>query len=70
MTKKIAKWEKDGFVLQSFQAGFAEKYYEDCFSKHSSEIDYLTGVRELIEKRMLSATTTGLSTTLTGLILC
>ncbi|MBL6538634.1 hypothetical protein JNG37_07775 [Streptococcus suis] len=43
MTKKIAKWEKDGFVLQSFQAGLAEKYYEDCFSKPSAEIDYLTG---------------------------
>lgn len=43
MTKKIAKWEKDGFVLQSFQAGFAEKYYEDCFTKPSVEIDRLTG---------------------------
>ncbi|HEM6156090.1 TPA: GNAT family N-acetyltransferase [Streptococcus suis] len=43
MTKKIAKWEKDGFVLQSFQAGFAEKYYEDCFTKPSAEIDRLTG---------------------------
>ncbi len=43
MTKKIAKWEKDGFVLQSFEEGFAEKYYEDCFTKPSAEIDRLTG---------------------------
>lgn len=43
MTKKIAKWEKDGFVLQSFEEGLAEKYYEDCFTKPSAEIDRLTG---------------------------
>ncbi|HFI0273568.1 TPA: GNAT family N-acetyltransferase [Streptococcus suis] len=43
MTKKITRWERDGFVLQSFQPGFAEKYYEDCFTKLSAEIDRLTG---------------------------
>ncbi|HEM3614523.1 TPA: hypothetical protein U1C23_001378 [Streptococcus suis] len=43
MTKKIARWERDGFVLHSFQPGFAEKYYEDCFTKPSAEIDRLTG---------------------------
>ncbi|MGT2711156.1 GNAT family N-acetyltransferase [Streptococcus oriscaviae] len=29
--------------MQSFEAGFAEKYYEDCFTKPSAEIDRLTG---------------------------
>ncbi|RRR53813.1 hypothetical protein EI998_03480 [Streptococcus suis] len=43
MTKNIIKWEKDGFILQSFQVGFAEKYYEDCFTKPSVEIYRLTG---------------------------
>ncbi|HFR3551056.1 TPA: GNAT family N-acetyltransferase [Streptococcus suis] len=43
MIKKTAKWEKDSFVLQSFQTGFAEKYYEDCFTKPSVEIYRLTG---------------------------
>ncbi|HFU4203433.1 TPA: GNAT family N-acetyltransferase [Streptococcus suis] len=42
MTKKVAKWEKEGFILKSFEAGFAEKYYEDCFTKPSAEIDRLT----------------------------
>lgn len=53
MTKNIIKWEKDGFILQSFQVGFAEKYYEDCFTKPSVEIDRLTGSSGTYKKEVV-----------------
>ncbi|MCI5648173.1 MAG: GNAT family N-acetyltransferase [Fusicatenibacter sp.] len=43
MKKHTAKWEKDGWMIRSFQKGEEEKYYNECFEIPDEEVNRLTG---------------------------
>ncbi|MDY2937161.1 MAG: GNAT family protein [Fusicatenibacter sp.] len=43
MEKYTAEWERNGYLLRSFQKGEEEKYYEDCFVISDEEVNRLTG---------------------------
>ena len=43
MEKVKMQWEKNGYILRSFEEGQAEKYYRDCMSRPDPEVNRLTG---------------------------
>lgn len=43
MDKIKVQWENNGIILQSFEKGQEEKYYNDCFSFSDPEVNRLTG---------------------------
>lgn len=48
MNKKIkTKWHWHEYTLASFEAGWEQKYYQDCFRVMDEEVRRLTGTKEV-----------------------
>lgn len=43
MEKIKACWERDGYILRSFEPGQGEQYFQDCFLAPDPEVNRLTG---------------------------
>ena len=54
MSKITAQWEREGYLLRSFQAGEAEKYFRDGFSRPDPEVNRLTGSAPASRERVIA----------------